>query len=204
MNGVVTPPAPSDEVQLRTSKRRHVITTLAIVVAAAGFIALLGYGLTLDTTKVPPAIVDKAAQPFSVAWIQGQKFIPTASESGFRLADLKGHPVVLNFWASWCVSCREEAQELQKFWTLHDKDVLVVGIAIQDEKDAAKKFADYFGKTYALGLDVDGRAAIDYGVSGVPETFLIDRNGVIRHKEIGPVSVSKLESLLPKIMAAGT
>jgi cytochrome c biogenesis protein CcmG/thiol:disulfide interchange protein DsbE len=189
-----------DVVQLQSSKRRHLITTVAIVVAAAAFIGLLAYGLTIDTTKVPPAIVDKAAQPFSVAWVQGQQFIPTAAESGFKLQDLKGRPVVLNFWASWCVSCREEAQELQRFWSKHDKDVLVVGIAIQDEKEAAKKFADYYGKTYALGLDEDGKAAIDYGVSGVPETFLIDRDGIIRHKEIGPVTVASLEALMPKIM----
>lgn len=204
MSEAANDPAPvSDVVQLRTTRRRHVITTVSIVMAAIAFIGLLAKGLTIDTTKVPPANVDKPALPFSVAWIQGQKFIPSASEGGFRLDDIKGHPVILNFWASWCVSCREEAQELQKFWMLHDKDVLVVGIAIQDEKDAAQKFANYFGKTYALGLDVDGKAAIDYGVSGVPETFLIDRQGIIRHKEIGPVTVAKLESLMPKIMAAG-
>lgn len=192
--------APSDEVQLRTTKRRHVITTIGIVVAASALIGILGYGLTIDTSKVPPAIVDKPAQPFTASWIQGQQYIPSAGSETFHLADMKGRPIVLNFWASWCVSCREEARELQAFWTKHDKDVLVVGIAIQDEKDAAKKFAEFYGKTYALGLDVDGKAGIDYGVSGVPETFLIDRSGVIRQKVIGPVTVSSLEQLLPKVL----
>ena len=178
----------------------HLATTIGIATAAIIFIGILTYGLTLDQSKVPPVVIDKAAQPFSAAWIQGEKYIPNASQTGFKLEDLKGRPVVLNFWASWCVSCREEAQEFERFWQLHQKDVLVVGIAIQDEKDAALKFAQYYGKTYALGLDVDGKAAIDYGVSGVPETFLIDKNGIIRHKEIGPISVSILERLLPKIM----
>jgi cytochrome c biogenesis protein CcmG/thiol:disulfide interchange protein DsbE len=109
--------------------------------------------------------------------------------------------LILNFWASWCVSCRTEAHELESFWKAYrDQGVKVVGIAIQDEQEAAKKFAQYYGKTYILGLDEDGKAAIDYGVSGVPETFLIDRDGVIRHKEIGPVSAAMLKNLLPKIL----
>ena len=183
------------------SRRSHVIVSVAIVVVAAAFIGVLSYGLMLDPTKVPSAIIDKEAKAFRVGWVQGQEFLPAAAGGDhFKLADLQGKPVVLNFWASWCVSCREEARELEKFWQLHKSEVLVVGIAIQDEKDAAKKFATYFGKTYMIGLDEDGKAAIDYGVSGVPETFLIDKNGVIRHKEIGPVSTSMLNDLLPQIL----
>ena len=112
---------------------------------------------------------------------------------------MKGRPVVLNFWASWCVSCRQEAVELEKFWQAHKDQVLVVGIAIQDSAEDSKRFAAYFGKTYAIGLDEDGKAAIDYGVSGVPETFLIDAQGVIRHKEIGPVEATQLSQLIGKI-----
>jgi cytochrome c biogenesis protein CcmG/thiol:disulfide interchange protein DsbE len=191
-------PTTKDDVVRR--KSNHKVTTLIIVVTAVVFIALLGYGLTLDQSKLPTTLIDKPAAPFQVSWLQGQPYIPAASSlPNFKLEDLKGRPVVLNFWASWCVSCREEARELQKFWEKHGKDVLVVGIAIQDEPDAALKFAQYFGKTYALGLDVDGKAAIDYGVSGVPETFLLDKNGVIRHKEIGPINVPMLEQLIPKI-----
>lgn len=184
-----------------TSKRRHVIVSVAIVVVAAVFIGILSVGLMIDQSKVPPANIDKAALPFRVAWVQGQEFLPSAGGTEhFKLEDLKGKPIVLNFWASWCVSCRTEAHELEKFWQAHKNEVAVVGIAIQDEKDAAKKFATYFGKTYMLGLDEDGKAAIDYGVSGVPETFLIDKNGIIRHKEIGPVSVPMLEKNLAKIL----
>ncbi len=182
------------------SKRTHVIVSIGIVLVAAVFIGILSVGLMIDQTKVPPANIDKEAKAFRVAWIQGQEFLPVAGGDHFRLEDLKGKPVVLNFWASWCVSCRQEAHELEKFWQAHKNEVAVVGIAIQDERDAAKKFATYFGKTYMLGLDEDGKAAIDYGVSGVPETFLIDKAGVIRHKEIGPVSVPMLEKELTKIL----
>jgi cytochrome c biogenesis protein CcmG/thiol:disulfide interchange protein DsbE len=182
------------------SSKRHKIVSLSIFTVAAAFIGLLVYGLSLDQKKVPPANLDKAAQPFRVAWLGGKELLPSASGDHFRLEDFKGKPLVLNFWASWCVSCREEARELERFHQQYKSDVMVVGIAIQDEKDAAEKFAQYFGKTYILGLDEDGKASIDYGVSGVPETFLIDRNGVIRHKEIGPVSVAMLKGLLPKIL----
>lgn len=180
--------------------RKHIITSIGIAVAAILFIGLLTYGLTLDQTKVPAANIDKNANPFTVAWVQGSEHLPEANGENFTLDNLKGKPVVLNFWASWCISCREEAHELEKFWAQHKGDIAVVGIAIQDEKESAKKFAAYFGKTYILGLDTDGKAAIDYGVSGVPETFLIDANGVIRHKEIGPVTAKKLEQLISKIL----
>lgn len=183
------------------ARRTHFMVSIGIVVVAAVFIGVLSKGLMLDQTKVPSAIINKAAEPFRVGWVQGQEFLPAAGGNDhFSLADLKGKPVVLNFWASWCVSCREEARELEKFWKAHKGEVHVVGIAIQDDKASAKKFADYFGKTYMIGLDEDGKAAIDYGVSGVPETFLIDKNGVIRHKEIGPVSAAMLTDLMPKVM----
>ncbi len=181
-------------------RRQHIIVSTAIVVVAAALIGVLGYGLLLDQSKVPPVNIDKTANAFKVSWVQGQEFIPTAPGDTFTLADLKGRPVVLNFWASWCVSCREEAREFEAFWKKHRDKVIVVGIAIQDEREAAQKFAAFYGKTYVLGLDLDGKAAIDYGVSGVPETFLIDKNGVIRDKVIGPVTSAGLEKLMPKIL----
>lgn len=182
------------------STNRHKIVSLGIFVVAAVFIGILVYGLSLDQTKVPPANLDKPALGFRVAWIQGREQLPNVTSDHLSLADLKGKPVVLNFWASWCVSCREEARELERFHQQYKSDVVVVGIAIQDDRESAEKFAQYFRKTYILAIDEDGKAAIDYGVSGVPETFLIDRQGVIRHKEIGPVNVTMLKGLLPKIL----
>ena len=180
--------------------KKHVITSISIAAFAILFIGLLTYGLTLDQSKVPAANINKPANAFTVSWVQGNEFMPENTGESFTLDNFKGKPVVLNFWASWCVSCREEAQELEKFWSDHKDQIAVVGIAIQDEKESAKKFATYFGKTYIIGLDTDGKAAIDYGVSGVPETFLIDSKGVIRHKEVGPVSAKMLEKLIGKIL----
>ena len=104
---------------------------------------------------------------------------------------------MLNFWASWCYSCRAEAVDFERFWK-ERQDIAVVGIAIQDTVEAAKAFAAQYGKTYILGLDTDGKIALDYGVTGVPETFFINANGVIVHKETGPVTEKMLQKYSKK------
>jgi cytochrome c biogenesis protein CcmG/thiol:disulfide interchange protein DsbE len=177
------------------------LVTAGLFVTALVVVVVLAKGLQIDQTKIPSTIIGKPAYPFRVDWIQGQEHLPNAGESSFRMEHLIGKPVVLNFWASWCVSCREEARELEAFWTKHKPDgVLVVGIAIQDTQEAAAKFAEYYGKTYLLGLDTDGKVSIDYGVTGVPETFIINRKGEVVHKEVGPVTAAMLEKYLPEIL----
>ncbi len=193
--------APGAKAAIAAGRRRHHVVSALIAISAASLIGLLGYALKLDQSKVPPANIDKAALPFKVAFVQGKDWVPGAKgQDHFSLADLRGHPVILNFWASWCVSCREEAREFERFWQSEKDKVIVVGIAIQDTPEDAKRFAAYYGKTYVLGLDEDGKAAIDYGVSGVPETFFIDKQGIIRHKEIGPVDSKKMQEFLPQIL----
>lgn len=185
---------------LAARRRKHLMISVAIFTVAAVFIGILVVGLGLDQSKIPSAILETKANPFQATWIQGQQFVDSEAGETFNLDDFKGQPLILNFWASWCISCRTEAHELESFWRAYrDQGIKVVGIAIQDETESAKKFAQYYGKSYILGLDEDGKAAIDYGVSGVPETFLIDRDGVIRHKETGPVTAAMLMKMLPKI-----
>ena len=134
-------------------KRSHVITSIGIVVTAAIFIGILTYGLMLDPKKIPAANLGQSAKAFQVTWVKGQEALPQASGSTFALSDFRGKPMVLNFWASWCVSCRTEAAELEAFWKKHKNEIAVVGIAIQDDVDEARRFAEYYGKTYILGLD---------------------------------------------------
>jgi cytochrome c biogenesis protein CcmG/thiol:disulfide interchange protein DsbE len=182
----------------KKSYRKHLIISLVFLGSVSAFVLLLARGLNFDQKKVPSELVGKTAFDFRAAWIQGESNLPGAPADSFSLRHFQGHPVVLNFWASWCVSCREEAQELERFWQKHRGErIFVVGVAIQDTKPAALEFAKQYGKTYILGLDTDGKIAIDYGVTGVPETFIIDRNGKILHKEVGPVTVDMLDALLP-------
>lgn len=191
----------SAKLSFQSIRRRHVFVSVGLFLAAAIIIGVLAKGLQIDQSKIPSTIIGKPAYPFRAEWIQGQEHLPNAGESSFRMEHLVGKPVVLNFWASWCVSCREEAGELEAFWNKYREDgVLVVGIAIQDTHDAASKFAEYYGKTYLLGLDNDGKASIDYGVTGVPETFLINRKGEVVHKEVGPVTAAMLEQYLPEML----
>ncbi|MGE0174514.1 MAG: TlpA family protein disulfide reductase [Oligoflexales bacterium] len=184
-------------------KLKHIITTLVALGGAGLLIVVLAKGLKMDQSKIPSALLNKPAMPFDVAWIQGKEFMKSQNETNFRIEDIIGKPAVLNFWASWCVSCREEARDLERYWQSYAKShgILVVGIAIQDTMDAAKGFAETYGKTYILGLDTDGKAAINYGVTGVPETFFIDAKGKIIHKEVGPVSTELLESLSQKLLS---
>ncbi|MCX6129209.1 MAG: TlpA disulfide reductase family protein [Proteobacteria bacterium] len=195
----------TDKVILPGAGRKHILTTLAFLVVAATVIGFFWRGLSHPADKnIPSALLGKTAQDFQVRWLQGQEHLGhIADAKGFSLADFKGRPLILNFWASWCYSCREEARDFEAFWQLYkDKGIAVVGIAIQDSPEAALAFAKTYGKTYMLGLDSeDGRAAIDYGVTGVPETFIIDRNGKVLHKEAGPMSTQMLADFADKLLA---
>lgn len=182
-------------------KRRHIFVSVGLAISALAFVAVLKQGLELDPKQIPSALLEKPANDFSVAWLQGKDILNHADQSHFSLNDLKGRPVILNFWASWCYSCRAEAKDFEAFWQRYrSSDIVVVGIAIQDTPDAAISFARQFGKTYVLGLDEDGKAAIDYGVTGVPETFVINREGKVVYKEAGPMTAEKLSEVAKLIL----
>ncbi len=149
-----------------------------------GFIGILAYGLNTDPKKVPSPLIHKAAADFEVSSLDGT--------TSLKLSDLRGKPVVLNFWASWCLECQTEAYVLESFYQQYDKEkgqIRVIGVAIQDTQTRATAFANRFGKNYFLALDhTDGRIALDYGIYGVPETFFIDAEGIIRFKKVGGVT----------------
>jgi cytochrome c biogenesis protein CcmG/thiol:disulfide interchange protein DsbE len=186
------PPGPARNLTpaalLRSWKFWSVLGVLGVLVA------MFTRGFFLDPKFVPSPLIGKAAPTFAVDRINGGGRI--------SLAELKGTPVVLNFWASWCVACRDEAAVLQaahlKFEQGEHK-VRVIGIAIQDTPDKALAFAKHFGKTYFLGLDnAQGDIGLSYGLYGVPETFFIDANGVIACKKIGAVTTKWIEERVQK------
>ena len=161
----------------------------AVWVIVLGLIILLAFGFTTDPKKVPSPLMGRPAPDFQVDELNG--------EQKFSLSEFKGIPIVLNFWASWCAECRTEAVILENFFQkygVNNKQLVMIGIAIQDSPKNAKAFARHFGKTYLLGLDDDsGNIALDYGIYGVPETFFIDTEGNIFHKTIGMVTKELME-----------
>ena len=165
------------------------LVPLAIFLVIAVF---LGVGLTRDPRKLPSTMIDKPAPQFSLKQVQ-------ALDKNFSPADMKGQVWMLNVWASWCTACRVEHPLLVE---IHNAKVVpVVGLDYKDKPEDALKFLAQQGDPYVLSaLDLEGRVGIDYGVYGVPETYVIDRGGVIRFKHTGPLTPQLIEQrLLPLI-----
>ncbi len=155
-------------------------------------VVFLAIGLNRDPHEVPSPLVNKSAPAFKVSQL-------VAEDQAFGPADMKGQVWMLNVWASWCVACRVEHPLLVELG--RSKIVPVIGLDYKDKRPDALKFLGQHGNPYDLSaFDVDGRVGIDYGVYGVPETFIIDKDGVIRHKQIGPITPEALEkTILPLI-----
>lgn len=154
--------------------------------------AFLGIGLTLNPREVPSPLIDKPAPAFTLQELHS----PGKSLSA---ADLKGQVWLLNVWASWCVSCREEHPLLVELGRANV--VPIYGLNYKDKPDAAMAWLGEMGNPYKASIvDGDGRVGIDYGVYGVPETFVIDREGIVRYKQIGPVTPQALkDKILPLV-----
>lgn len=147
-------------------------------------IALLGKGLFLNPSEVPSPLVGKPAPAFS-APVLGQ------TDKQFSTEDMKGQVWLLNAWASWCAACREEHPLLVQ---MHKFGIPLYGLAYKDTEEDALKVLEAMGNPYIITADdADGRIGIDYGVYGVPETYLIDKQGIIRYKQIGPITPKDLE-----------
>jgi cytochrome c biogenesis protein CcmG/thiol:disulfide interchange protein DsbE len=118
------------------------------------------------------------------------------------LDGLRGKVVVVNFWASWCFpACYEEAPVLEAAWRLYkNKDVVIVGVNVQDTEKAAKEFMDRFQFTFPNGPDPGGKISIDYGVYGIPETFVLDKEGRIAHKHVGAVTADILSAQIEGLL----
>lgn len=158
----------------------------------AVMVIFLAIGLKLDPREVPSPFIGKPAPAFT---------LPQVADAGKTLspADFKGQVALVNVWASWCVSCRQEHPVLLE---LARKNLVpIYGLNYKDEREGALAWLKQFGDPYtASAFDADGRVGIDWGVYGVPETFVIDRNGIVRHKQTGPITPEILENtLLPLI-----
>jgi len=169
-----------------------------VVVAAGGMIGLLAYGFTRDARYIQSPLVARQAPSFTLTLFDGKTI---------RLEDFRGKAVLINFWASWCVPCRAEAPALESAWQRYkNRDVVFLGVNIQDKEEDARAFTKEFGITYLNGRDTDGKIAVDYGVWGIPETFFIDPQGRITYKHAGELRtqtiVVKVDEALRSIVSA--
>lgn len=156
-----------------------------------------------DPSALPSALIGQEAPQFALPPLPGLVRADGAPVPGFTRADLSGdHVTVVNVWASWCAPCRIEHPLLMRLAAM--ERVRLVGIAYKDAPENSLKFLADLGNPFAaVGVDPNGRAAIDWGVYGVPETFVIDRGGRIAYRHVGPISEGSLtEVLLPEIEKA--
>lgn len=162
---------------------------IAIIVGVVALIALFWRGLQMNPRALPSVLEGKPAATFAAQEIGSGRL--------WRLEELRGKVVVLNFWASWCSECRAEHANLLRLQERfgHDKDFVMLGVVYQDQDEDARRFLREWGSNYPHLLDPRGEIGIGYGVSGVPETFLIDRRGIITCKHTGPLLRGELEKV---------
>ncbi len=170
-----------------TRKGLGLFSILAIVFVLA-LLALLGWGL-VNTNRTRP-IAGNMAPEFSVQYYDGYEWEDQTVSS---LNDFKGKVVVLNFWASWCVECRYEADLLEQAWKdYRDADVIFLGVAYVDVEPKSREYLQEFSVTYPNAPDLRSLISGAYEITGVPETFIIDQQGEIAYVEIGPISAPTL------------
>jgi cytochrome c biogenesis protein CcmG/thiol:disulfide interchange protein DsbE len=167
-------------------RRRFWLVSLPLIIFAALvalFLFRLGAG---DPSRLPSALIGKPAPILVLPPLEG------AAVPGLDPALFKDRVTVVNVWASWCVPCRDEHPFLVKL--AGDKRIAVAGINYKDARDNALSFLTRFGNPFAaIGVDTGGRAAIDWGVYGVPETFIVGRDGTIAYKHVGPIDARSFE-----------
>ena len=166
------------------------LALVALVVVA--LVSLLAFGLLNEgESGMGAASLDREAPDFTLNLFDG---------GTFTLSENRGQPVVMNIWASWCVSCRQEAADKEQGWrAFRDRGVIFVGVNVMDSRGDAEAFLEEFDITYPNGPD-ESDIYFDYGAMGTPETFFIDRDGVIVQKFMGPLNAEQLSASVEELL----
>jgi cytochrome c biogenesis protein CcmG/thiol:disulfide interchange protein DsbE len=166
--------------------------------AVIGLLALVGWGLLNNTKPRPEA--GQSAPDFELSFYNGYEW---ENLSQTTLADMRGRIVILNFWASWCTPCRMEADLLETAWQKYrDQDVLFLGVAYADAEPKSLAFLEEFHISYPNAPDLRSIISADYEITGVPETFFIDREGNIAYVHIMPLDQATLEGTIDQLLSA--
>lgn len=183
----------------RSGGKRRIAVFLVVGLACVGLLALLGSQLLVPTqnqanTGISP-LLGHPAPDFTLAALSSHPAPP------LHLASFKGRPVMLNFWASWCVPCQHEAPLLQATWQrVQSQGIVFLGIDFQDDHTQGLNFLHTYGITYPSVVDDSGSTAINYGLTGVPETFFLNRQGVIISKVTGELTQQSLQSNVQRML----
>lgn len=184
-----TAPEPTPEVSARSAR----IVAVVVIVAMVALLALLVWGIGKRAAgtagSVPVAV--RPAPAFTMPLLDGGQL---------DIASLHGKPVVINFWASWCIPCEEEAAALEQASRLYQDRVTFLGVNVQDTEPLAREFVQRFGVTYPNGRDLTGAIAVEYGMSGVPETYFVDQEGRIVRKWQGALDEARLRAYLDELL----
>lgn len=175
--------------------------TLALVLVAGALLFVLRDGFGRDPHKVPFMLRGQPAPAFALPTLQNGEEV--------SLASLKGQPVVINFWASWCGPCKMEHPVLEWGAREFGGQARFLGVVFEDTEENARTFLQRYGASFPQLMDARSRTAVDYGVAGVPETYFIDAQGIIRDKHVGPIDpeslaqrIRELSEPLPAAQAA--
>ena len=183
----------------QTKSPSRSIVTIFVWVGVIALLALLGWGLM--QTKASRPEVGETAPGFNLEFFEGYEWDGKTAAS---LDDMKGQIVVMNFWASWCVECRVETDELEAAWQkCADQGVVFVGVAYSDVEPNSIEYMKEFDVSFPHAPDLGTRISNEYDITGVPETFIIDQNGEVAHVQIGPISASTLDSVIGQLLAQG-
>ncbi len=188
---------------------RRVLTWAPVFLALFALLALLGWGLfrqaggvsSFGTNEGPLQVetLQKVAADFG-----GPLYTPFRGQSQIQLSDLRGEVVVVNFWASWCPPCREEAPILEQAWRRYqNRGVVFLGVNIWDTEQDARAYLAEFDITFPNLIDERGRIAVEYGLTGVPETYFVTPDGMLSRRVIGAINRTALEQSIEAALAAG-
>lgn len=199
---------PTEERDLRREGLRRLFVWLPVFAALVALLGLLGWGMWRQQAGSPGVITNDGPATVSVMSRPASDFRlplydPFNGQSEFQLSDYRGQTIVLNFWASWCPPCREEAPVLESVWRQYQaEDVIFVGVDIWDTEQDARAYIREFNITFPNVIDNRGKVAVEYGLTGVPETYFITPEGMISRKVIGAISQAVLEESIAEARQA--